>query len=270
MRVETEKWDRLIELFSRMGRAAVAFSAGVDSTLLLKAAHEALGVDVIAITGRSISFPERENREAESFCRSMGIKHITVDIDQMAVPGFAENTPERCYYCKKELFTAFINAAGENGFSQIAEGSNIDDLSDYRPGMRAVRELGVRSPLQEVGLTKREIRELSEMLGLPTWSKPPFACLATRFPYGVRITAEKLDAVGKAEQLLLDLGFRLVRVRAHGDIARIEIDREQILRIVEPEISNMIIKELRDLGFLYVALELGGYQTGSMNRPLIP
>lgn len=263
-----DKWNRLIALFKEMGRIAVAFSAGVDSTLLLKAAHEALGDHVLAVTGKSISFPERENREAKLFCESIGIRQVTVEVDQMAIPNFADNTPDRCYYCKKELFTAFVKAAEENGFSHIVEGSNIDDLSDYRPGMRAVKELGVRSPLQEVKLTKQEIRSLSEKLGLPTWSKPSFACLATRFPYGVPITAEKLEAVEKAEQLLIDLGFHQVRVRVHGDIARIEVEREQLPRMVEPEISERVVAELRTLGFLYVAVELDGYQTGSMNKPL--
>lgn len=268
MRIETDKWNRLLGLFKELEHVAVAFSAGVDSTLLLKAAHTALGDRVLAITGESISFPERESREAKMFCESLGIRQVTVTIDQMAIPGFADNTPDRCYVCKKELFTAFVRAAAENGFSQLVEGSNLDDLSDYRPGMRAIRELGVRSPLQEVGLTKQEIRKLSDTLGLPTWSKPSFACLATRFPYGVPITADKLNAVDRAEQLLLDLGFKQVRVRVHGDIARIEIEPDQIPRMIEPDISQQVVAALHALGFLYVALELDGYRTGSMNKPL--
>ena len=262
------KWNALIGLLGEYERVAVAFSAGVDSTLLLKAAHEALGDNVLAVTGKSLAFPERENEEAHSFCESLGIRQITVEFDQTAVAGFCENPPERCYLCKRELFSAFLQVAHENGYAELIEGSNTDDLNDYRPGMRAVRELSVRSPLQEVGLSKLEIRELSAELNLPTWNKPSFACLATRFPYGERITKEGLRAVGEAEEYLIALGFRQVRVRAHGRLARIEVERAQIPMITEPETSDKVVERLRSLGFLYVSLDLSGYETGSMNKPL--
>ncbi len=264
--MNNEKWDALIACLRKMERAAVAFSAGVDSTFLLKAAHVALGKNVTAITGRSVSFPERECREAAAFCREIGVEHVIVEVDQMAIPGFRDNPPDRCYLCKKELFSAFLTAARERGIGIVAEGSNADDVGDYRPGLRAIAELGIQSPLKDVGLTKDEIRALSRELGLPTWDKPSMACLATRFPYGERITPEKLAAVDAAEQFLRDGGFRQVRVRAHGDIARIEIDRGQFGMLTER--SAEIERTRRALGFSYVALDLGGYRTGSMNETL--
>ena len=264
--MNNEKWNKLIAGLQELGRVAVAFSAGVDSTFLLKAAHEALGQDVIAITGRSVSFPEREDREAAAFCRALGVEQVIVEVDQMAIPGFRDNPPDRCYLCKKVLFSAFVAAAQERGFACVAEGSNADDVHDYRPGLRAIAELGIKSPLKDVGLTKQEIRGLSRELGLPTWDKPSMACLATRFPYGERITKEKLSAVDAAEQYLRGAGFRQVRVRVHGDIARIEIDRTQFAQLLEA--ADTIEAELHALGFLYVTLDLGGYRMGSMNRTL--
>ena len=263
-----EKKKKLLSYLKDLGRTAVAFSAGVDSTFLLKTAQEALGSQVIAITGRFASSPEREDREASSLCRAWGIEHITMDIDQFSIPGFEENPPDRCYLCKKALFTSFLEAARERGFLHLAEGSNADDVSDYRPGLRAIAELRVKSPLKDVGLTKQEIRYLSEKMKLPTWNKPALACLATRLPYGERITPEKLEAIDKAEGMLCDYGFSQVRVRMHGEIARIEVSPSQFDKLLDPGILFPVRQKLHALGFLYVTLDLDGYATGSMNKTL--
>ena len=252
----------------QLGRAAVAFSAGVDSTFLLAVARETLGDNVIAVTGRSVSFPEREQTEAADFCKSLGVEQVIDTVDQMSIPGFRGNPPDRCYLCKKTLFSAFLEAAGKRGFEYLAEGSNVDDLRDYRPGMRAIRELGIRSPLKDAGLTKDEIRILSREMGLPTWDKPAFACLATRIPYGDEITPEKLRMIEKGEGLLFDLGFRQVRVRIHGTIARIEVDRNRFDKFLENGTAETVDRFFRELGFQYVTLDLGGYQMGSMNKTL--
>ena len=263
-----EKRAALLSSLRRLGRAAVAFSAGVDSTFLLAMAKEALGENVLAVTGRLVSFPEREGGEAEEFCRERGIEHVVVEIDQLAIEGFAENPPERCYLCKRALFTQFLAAARERGFPIVAEGTNADDTNDYRPGLRAIAELGVRSPLREAGLAKEEIRALSREMGLPTWDKPSLACLATRFPYGETITAEKIASVDEAEQLLRARGFSQVRVRAHGNLARIEVGREQVPRLAGAEMAEEISRLLHARGFLYVAADLDGYCTGSMNKTI--
>ena len=207
-------------------------------------------------------------READEFCKREGIRHVVVESDELSIEGFSENPPNRCYLCKRSLFTKMLRAAEELGVHCLVEGSNVDDGGDYRPGMAAVAELGIQSPLREAGLTKEEIRALSKELGLPTWNKPSFACLSTRFVYGERITEEKLTMVDKAEQRLYDLGFHQVRVRIHGNLARIEVDRAEFGRIVQPEIAGALHAYLRELGFVYVTLDLGGYETGSMNRVL--
>ncbi len=258
----------LISSLRQLGQAAVAFSAGVDSTFLLSIAREALGGKVLAITGRSVSFPEREQTEAADYCRSLGIEQVIVTVDQMAIEGFKNNPPDRCYLCKKALFSAFLAAAREKGYEYVAEGSNIDDLGDYRPGLRAIKELGIKSPLRDAGLTKQEIRMLSREMGLPTWKKPSFACLATRIPYGDEITSEKLGMIEKAEQKLFDLGFQQVRVRVHGKIARIEIEHSEFNRFLDPVICDAVNRYCQTIGFQYVTLDLGGYQMGSMNKPL--
>ena len=263
-----EKKQRLEEYLRALGSVMVAFSSGVDSTFLLKVAHDVLGGKAAAVTARSCSFPARELNEAKAFCEANGIEQIIVESEELSIEGFRENPKNRCYLCKRELFTKIRDLAKERGFACVAEGSNMDDNGDYRPGLVAVAELEIKSPLREAKLTKEDIRALSRELGLPTWDKPSFACLASRFVYGETITEEKLAMVDKAEQRLLDLGFRQVRVRIHGDIARIEVERDQFEKLLRPETASELDRYLRELGFLYVTLDLGGYQMGSMNRGL--
>ena len=261
-----EKLRKLKEYLSELGSVAVAFSSGVDSTFLLRTAHEVLGDDVIALTARSCSFPGRELKEAEEFCKSEGIRHIIIESEELAIDGFKQNPKNRCYLCKKELFSKMIQTAKEEGIKFVAEGSNLDDNGDYRPGLKAIAELGIKSPLREAGLTKDDIRALSKEMGLKTWDKPSFACLASRFVYGETITEEKLAMVDKAEQLLLDLGFRQVRVRIHGDIARIEILPAEFAKLMEDAVRDKVNSTLKNLGFSYVAMDLEGYRSGSMNE----
>lgn len=258
-----EKLEKVKAELGNLGSVAIAFSGGADSTLLLETARRLEVLRLIAVTVRTPLFPQREYEEAALFCRERSIKQITVDVDPFAIEGFAENPPERCYICKRKMFETMLVAAREAGVDHIAEGSNADDAGDYRPGMRAVRELGVMSPLLDAGLTKSEIRTLLREMGLAVSEKPSFACLATRFPHGERITPERAKAVGEAEQLLLDMGFGRVRVRAHGDTARIELDPDDIPKAAGMAVS--IAPPLHEMGFRYVSLDLDGYRTGSMN-----
>ena len=262
------KLERLRERLRVIGGAVVAFSSGMDSTFLLRVAHEELGDRVVAATARSHSFPNRELDEATAFCRAEGVRHVVIDSEELDIPGFAENPPDRCYHCKRELFSKLLAFARDNGLAAVLEGSNIDDDGDYRPGRRAIRELGIVSPLHEAGLTKTEIRALSRKMGLPTSDKPSFACLASRFPYGERITVRGLERVEKAEQWLLDAGWGLtqLRVRSHGDLARIEVPPADIPRLAAR--ASEIAAAFKDFGFAYVTLDLLGYRTGSMNEIL--
>lgn len=254
------------------GKLVVAFSGGVDSTFLLKVAHDVLGDGVIAVTAKSCSFPARELHEAEAFCEKEKIRHIIVESEELSIEGFSHNPPNRCYLCKKELFTKIWDIARENDIPYVAEASNLDDNGDYRPGLLAVAELKVLSPLREAGMNKKTIRELSKELGLKTWDKQSFACLSSRFVYGEEITEEKLGMVDQAEQFLIDAGFHQVRVRIHDSgklsIARIEIGAEEFPKMLTGDMHKQVNGKFKEIGFSYVTLDLGGYRMGSMNDML--
>lgn len=265
------KYNMLKEYLTGLGSVAVAFSGGVDSAFLLKVAADVLGTDkVIAVTAVSSLFPEREQREAEEFCIKYGIKQIKVNHNAFEIKGFENNPPNRCYLCKRHLFEQIIRVAKDNNIEHVADGSNMDDNGDYRPGMMAIKELNIKSPLQYAGLYKKDIRALSRELGLSTWNKPSLACLASRFAYGETISGEKLGMVDKAEQLLFDMGFSQFRVRIHGQenglTARIEIMPEEFPRLMEEDNRKRINKYFRGIGFSYVALDLEGYRMGNMNN----
>lgn len=262
------KYENLKAYIKSLNSVAAAFSGGVDSTFLLKAAHDVLGHKAVAVTARSLSFPKRELDEAAAFAFDHAIEHIIVDSEELNIDGFSKNPTNRCYLCKTELFSKIKAIARKKGIENVIEGSNSDDNGDYRPGLMAVAELGIKSPLREVGLTKAEIRQLSRKLGLPTWNKQSFACLSSRFPYGEDITPDRLRMVDRAEQFLLDLGFHQVRVRFHGNLARIETDENGFNAMTDREFREKIYSKFKEIGFTYVALDIKGYRTGSMNETL--
>lgn len=268
-----EKLKVLQDYIKEKQKLVVAFSGGVDSTFLLKVAHDLLGDQVIAVTATSCSFPKRELNEASDFCKREGIQHIITESEELQIEGFSHNPTNRCYLCKTELFTKIWDIAKQNNIPFVAEASNIDDNGDYRPGLQAVKELDVLSPLRAANLNKNDIRLLSKELGLSTWNKQSFACLSSRFVYGEEITEKKLHMVDEAEQLLLDLGFHQVRVRIHDKIARIEITKEEFPKILEvsdtQSVAEIIADKLKKLGFSYVTMDLGGYRMGSMNDSLV-
>jgi uncharacterized protein len=260
-----EKYEKLREIIENMGSVLIAFSGGVDSTFLLKVAHEVLGDRACAVTAVSPTYPESEFREAVALAQRIGARHLVVESNELEIPGFAENPEDRCYHCKRELFGKLAEKGRELGISWLAEGSNVDDLGDYRPGRKAVAELSVRSPLLEAGLSKEEIRLLSRDAGLPTWDKQPYACLSSRFPFGVRITAERLRMIEACEDFLKEKGFRTYRVRFHDETARIEVGEGEIARFLETALRREVSGFFRSAGFTHVALDLQGYRTGSMN-----
>ena len=260
--------QRLRDTFDPIDKVAIAFSSGVDSTLLLKAAQDCLGTNVLAITAKSASVPAREIEEARSFCERENIRHVIVEVRQLEIEGLADNPPNRCYLCKREILSNIISAAHTLGFDVVAEGSNADDASAYRPGFNAVKELGVISPLMDAGLAKADVRALARHLGLEVWNKPAYACLITRIPYGEKLTQKKLAMVEQSEYALHDEGFLQARVRVLGNTARIEVPPDDIERLMANDVRMRIDEKLRAIGFAYVSCDLQGYRTGSMDETL--
>ncbi len=263
-----DKYTKLTDYIKQLSSVIIAFSGGVDSTLLAKAAFDALGDKALAVTAVSRSYPEKEREEAARFASQIGIRHDFIESDELAIEEFVHNTPDRCYYCKKALFGKLKDMADREGIKYIIDGTNADDIKDYRPGRKAAKEFGIVSPFLELGFTKQDIRDVSKDLGLSTWDKPAYACLASRFPYGEEITDEKLRKVDMAEDYLQRLGFKGIRVRNHGDMARIELQQEDIPRMLDDDIRQNVVNMLKSIGYSYVSLDLQGYRKGSMNEVL--
>jgi uncharacterized protein len=264
------KVRRLETLLADLPSALVAFSGGVDSTFLVRVAHGVLGDRCVALTTVSPTTPADDLAEAKRLARAIGIAHIVVDANELTIPGYAENPTNRCYFCKDNLFTICAAEAERRGLTVVLDGANVDDLTDHRPGLIAAAEKGVRHPLVEAEFTKADVRAASRALGLPTWDRPASPCLSSRFPYGTRITEERLARVEAAETFLRGLGFRELRVRFHDQVARLEVPVEEMPRLVEPAMRDAVVSELRRLGFVYVALDLAGFRSGSLNETAAP
>ncbi len=263
-----EKLSKLKAIVSELESVVVAFSGGVDSTLVTKVCYDVLRDNSMAVTARSETYPDFEFKEAQKLAGEIGIKHLVIDTSELAIEGFANNPPERCYFCKTELFGKLKEIAKEQGFLNVADGANLDDTQEFRPGLQASRELNVRSPLKEAGMTKKDIREVSKMLNLPNWNKPAYACLSSRFPYGQSITEEKLSMVSEAEKYLRGLGLVQFRVRHHETIARIEVLPDDINILTNSPAREELTAKFKEIGFTYVTLDLAGYRSGSMNEVL--
>jgi uncharacterized protein len=262
------KYEKLKNILQEMGGVLVAFSGGVDSTFLLKTAHEVLGKNVLAVIASSETYPQREKEEALRLAQKFNIRYKIIETKELENSDFANNPPQRCYFCKKELFSKLKDIAEAEGIPYILDGSNYEDTADFRPGTKAAEELGIRSPLKEVHMGKSEIRQLSKRSSLPTWNKPSLACLSSRFPYYTKIDTKNLKQVAQAEECLRKLGFTQVRVRHHGQIARIEIESSEFLKITEKKVREAVIKDFKKFGYIYIALDLAGFRSGSMNEPL--
>lgn len=262
------KYEKLKNLLGEMGKVLVAFSGGVDSSFLLKVAVDVLGENVLAVIASSETYPEKERDEAVKLAKRLNVRHKVIQTKELENPDFAHNPPERCYFCKMELFSKLKDIAESEGIPHVLDGSNFEDTSDFRPGAKAAEELDIRSPLKEVGLVKQEIRQLSKYVDLPTWNKPSLACLSSRFPYFTEIEPESLKQVAQAEEFLKGLGFNQVRVRHHGQIARVEIEPQEFSKIVEKATKEKIINAFKKFGFIYITLDLAGFRSGSMNEPL--
>ena len=269
MKTLDAKLDRMRAIFAPMRSLIVAFSGGVDSTLVLKVAHDALGDSVLALTTTSPTMPDEDRDSALAMARLIGARHLVVESNELEIPGYAANPLNRCYLCKHNLFTVCEAKAAQLGIEEIVDGLNLDDLHDYRPGMQAASEKRVRHPLVEAEMTKADVRELSRSMGLPTWDRPASPCLSSRFPYGTEITPEGLEKVAAGEKLLHSMGFAVARVRYHGEVARLELEQSQIARIFEPEIRETIDREFKKIGFRFVAIDLKGFRSGSLNEGLI-
>jgi pyridinium-3,5-biscarboxylic acid mononucleotide sulfurtransferase len=263
------KLSRLQSIFAPMQSVIVAFSGGVDSSFLLRVAHEVAGERALALTTTSPTMPDEDLASAKEIAGLIGARHLVLSSNELEIPGYAANPLNRCYLCKHNLFTVCEQKATELGIEHIVDGLNLDDLRDYRPGMQAAAEKRVRHPLVEAELNKQEIRELSKMMGLPTWDRPASPCLSSRFPYGTQITLERLQQVSGGEKLLRSLGFRVVRVRYHGEVARLEVGRDEMPRLLDPQIGELLSREFRKLGFRFVTLDLGGFRSGSLNEGVV-